>query len=350
MPTRPTERNTQTSIKPKQPKIRAIVSQPIQRLRTLRARRPHKSFQLTRRRDIPRPTPLPGYVSFAVSTAREVWRFRRTFAILLVLYVCAAFVLIGLSQQDQYRSVTDAVGEANAQGGGNVVDTATQLVGLLGASVTGAFNASLTDIQQFYLVGLYVMLWLVIVWLLRQLLAGNRVRVRDGLYNAGAPLIASLCVFALMLVQALPGALGILVFSIATQDGTLQGGVAAMCFGVVAVLLLVLSLYWLASSFLALIIATLPGTYPMKAIRGASELALGRRTQLLLRLLWLVLLLLIVWAVILTPAILLDLWIKVSWLPIVSVAMQLAVGISFVYGVSYVFLLYRGMIDGKQAH
>lgn len=317
----------------------------VRRLRALRARRAHKSFVLTRKRDIPKRAKMPGYIAFTAQVAQTVWGFRRVFAVLLLLYVVASLVLIGYSQQDQYRTLTDALGDVVKEAGENGIDAVTQVGGLFGATLLGSLNSEFTEIQQFYLAGLYVVMWLVVVWLLRQLLAGNKVRVRDGLYSAGAPLIPSICIVALMILQALPGALGVLVFTITSQNSVVSSGVAAMCFGVLAVLLVILSLYWISSSFLALLIVTLPGTYPMKAVRGASEIALGRRMQLLFRLLWLILLLLVIWIVVLVPALLLDFWVKVSWLSLVTVAIQVATGASFIFGVSYIFMMYRRMID-----
>lgn len=318
---------------------------PVRRLRALRARRAHKSFALTRKRDIPKRAKLPGYIAFTVGVAQTIWEFRQVFLVLLLLYVVASLLLIGYSQQDQYRSLTDALGDVVKEAGENGIDAVTQIGGLFGATLLGSLNSDFTQIQQFYLIGLYVVMWLVVVWLLRHLLAGNKVRVRDGLYNAGAPLIPSMCIVALMLLQALPGALGVLVFTITSQNSVVSSGVAAMCFGVLAALLVILSLYWISSSFLALLIVTLPGTYPMKAVRGASEIALGRRMQLLFRLLWLILLLLLIWVVVLVPALLIDFWIKVSWLPLVTLAIQVATGTSLIFGAAYVFLLYRRMID-----
>lgn len=310
----------------------------------LRNRRAHKSFRLTRRRDIPKRPQLPGYISFSRQVIGTLFSFRKPFAWLLVVYVAASLVLIGVSQQEQYRELTEVLTQASTSGE-DTIDTATQVAALFGSAVFGSFSGSLTEIQQFYLIMLYIVSWLVIVWMLRHLLAGSVVRFRDGLYNACAPLISTICIFALMVLQALPGALGLLVFSLSTQNSVLSGGVAAMMFGVAALLLAALSLYWLTSSFFALLIVTLPGTYPMAAIRGASDIALGRRTSLLFRLLWLVLLLLLLWAIIVVPALLIDFWVKISWLPLVTVAVQIATGASLIFGVSYIFLLYRRMID-----
>ena len=197
------------------------------------------------------------------------------------------------------------------------------------------------------MVSVYVLMWLVTIWLLRQLIADNAVRIRDALYNACAPLISTLCVCALMLIQSLPGALGVYLFSVAVSSGALGDGLPAMLFGVAAGLLILLSLYLLASSFFALIIVTLPGTYPMTAIRGAGDIALGRRFSLLLRLLWLVLVIALIWALSVLPVLLLDMWLGLSWTPLVAITVQAVTGLSLIYGFSYIFLLYRRMIDAS---
>lgn len=327
-------------------RLRLLVARIAARPLALRERRAHKSFSLTRGRDIPRRPRLLGFIAFTKDVIAAVVRFRKPLLGLLVVYVIASLVLIGVSQQTQYRELTDLVNEASSSGE-DPIDTATQVAAVFGSTIFGSLSASLTEIQQFYLIVLYIVLWLIVVWMLRHLIAGNAVRVRDALYNACAPLLSTVCILGLMLVQALPGALGLLVFSITTQNSVLSGGVAAMMFGVAALLLVTLSLYWLTSSFFAMIIVTLPGTYPMTAIRSASDIAQGRRTSLLLRLLWLLIVLLILWAIIVIPALLIDFWVKISWLPLVTLAVQVATGVSFIFGASYVFLLYRRMIDDR---
>lgn len=322
-----------------------IFRRPFQRLRDLRTRRPHKSLKLTRRRDKPHRVRLPGYIAFTISVFKTLNGYRRPLLMVLVLYVLVALLLIGVTQQDQLRSITDVIEQVNQEVSGNPLDTATKAVALFGSTLIGSLNTSLSEIQQFYMAIVYALMWLVLVWLLRHLMAENAVRVRDALYNAGAPIISTICIVSLMLLQALPGAVGAFVFSLSIQDGILSGGVAAMCFGVLAILLLVLSLYWLTSSFIALIIVTIPGTYPMSAIRGAAELVLGRRMQVLFRLLWLCVLLVLVWAVVLIPAILIDLWVKLPWLPLVTIMVQVASGSSIIIGVSYIYMLYRRMVD-----
>ena len=62
--------------------------------------------------------------------------------------------------------------------------------------------------------------------------------------------------------------------------------------------------YLLSSSLMAFVAVSAPGLYPMRALNAASEMMMGRRVRLILRLIALVLTLGIVWVVIMMPLIL----------------------------------------------
>lgn len=310
-------------------------------------RRPHRSFRLTRRRDVPKKIILPGYISFGAEVLSTLWQHKRTFVPFTLLYMLLATLLVGIVQQDQYASFVDALKGFGPDIVGGDIDGVTQTIALFGAAVTGGLSAPMDQAQQINMALLGIFSWLVVVWLLRQLLAGNTVSLRDGLYNAGAPFLSTLLIALLIAVQVLPAALAVIVYATAGSTGLLEGGVESMAFGLGTALLVVLSLYWISSSILAGIIVTLPGTYPMAAIRTAGDLAFGRRTSLLFRLLWLGLLLLFLWAVVLIPVLLLDNTLSIDWLPLVPITVQLLGAISVVVGASYIYLLYRRMIDGN---
>jgi len=314
------------------------------RIADLRERRPHKSFQLTKRRDIPKRPKLPGYFSFTKSVFATLAKYKKPFGILLWLYVVAALLIVGFAGQNQYQTVLEALNGLGEEVLGGQLDIITQTTGLFGLAISGGLNANLNEVQQLLLGLLGFMGWLTGVWLLRQLFADSAVRVRDALYNAMAPVISTLLIVGLVLLQLVPAILGIVMFSVATQSSDLSGAVSMM-FGVIALLLMLLSLYWVTSSFFALIIVTLPGTYPMTAIRAAGDIAIGRRLSLMLRLLWLGLLLFLVWLVILIPILLLDNALQMAWLPIVPVTTQILTGFSLFFAITYVYLLYRGMIN-----
>ncbi len=315
-------------------------------------RRPHRSFRRTRRRDYVRPLVLPKVLSFTFEVNSIFWKYRRLFLPLMVIYILLYSILVGIGSQDTYVQVTEFMNENGGsllQGGWAALTQTGLTIATLAMS---GLNSDLNDGQQIFAVLLGVMAWLTIVWLLRNILAGNKVKMRDGLYNAGAPLISSLIIVLVIALQLVPVALAAVGYSAAVASGLIAGGgVAAMLFWAAAAVLALLSLYLITSSLFALVIVTLPGMYPYRAIKTAGDIVLGRRVKLLLRVLWMALCIVILWLVIMLPLILIDMWLKgiwtqISWVPIVPVGLLIASTLVIFWGSTYVYLLYRKVVDG----
>lgn len=313
-------------------------------------RRPHRSFRMTRRRDYNRSLKLPGYISFTYQVLKTLKTHKRMFIILAVIYGLLSAVLVGVGSQTTYSALADTLRDTGSevfQGDFSALNQAGIL--MLTISTTG-LSGSLSESQQIYSGILILLVWLTTVWLLRNVLAGHRVRVRDGLYSAGAPIVSTLLVGLVLLVQLIPLGIAIIGYSAALSSGLLSGGFEAMLFWIAAALLILLSLYWVVSTFFALIIVTLPGTYPMRALRTAGDMVVGRRLRILLRLLWLGLTIVAGWAIVMLPVILFDTWLKgvwpaINWLPIVPVTLLILSTASVIWAASYVYLLYRGVVD-----
>jgi hypothetical protein len=320
------------------------------RIRNFMSRRPHRSFRMTRRRDYHRSLKLPGYIAFTHHVNTTVWRFRKIFLALAIVYGLLTGVLVGIGSQETYSTLTDTLQETGSEvfeGNWGQLGQA----GLLFASIaTSGLTGTPSEAQQIYAALLVLLVWLTTVWLLRNLLAGHKVRMRDGLYSAGAPIVPLFIVSLLLVIQLLPLGLALIAYSAASASGLLEGGVEAMLFWAVAGLLAVLSLYWIVSTFMAMIVVTLPGMYPGRALRTAGDMVVGRRVRILLRLLWMLLVIALAWAVVLIPFILLDagiknLWPTIEWLPVVPVVLLLLGILSVVWSSAYVYLLYRRVVD-----
>ena len=317
-------------------------------------RRPHRSFQLTRRRDTIRSLELPGYWEFSVQVWRLLWVHKKLFGLLTVTYAILTALLVGMTSEEAYSELTGVIrsaGEEMVSGGWGAVEQAS-LVFL--SAVSGGVGAQVDASQQIYAGLIGLLTWLTTVWLLRAILAGQSPRLRDGLYNAGTPILPTFLVSLVLVLQLLPLALVGLGYTAATASGLLAGGVEAMLFWAAATLLVALSLYWATSTLLALIVVTLPGMYPMQALRTAGDLVVGRRVRILLRLLWAGLLTLIAWAVILLPIIMIDAWLKVtvpsiSWLPIVPFMLLILGSITVITVAAYVYILYRKVVEDDAA-
>lgn len=335
----------------KQSWLRQTISIQKERMTNFMARRPHRSFRLTRRRDYVRPLALPGNISFTNEVTRTLWKYKKIFLILAAIYAILYGLLVGIQSQESYSSISDSLQEAGNEvydGNWSAVGQAALLT--LSVAATG-LNAESTEAQQLFSVLVFLMVWLTTVWLLRNLLAGHKVKVRDGLYNSASPLFAMVIIALIIAVQLIPVAIAFVGYNAALGTGLIaSGGAGAMLFWIGAGLLSLLSLFWITSSLFAMIIVTIPGMYPLKAMRTAGDMVLGRRIKILLRWVWMALVLAVAWAVVIIPIILLDmliksLWPVIAWVPIVPVAGLLMAAVSTVWVSAYVYLLYRKVVD-----
>lgn len=255
-----------------------------------------------------------------------------------------------MASQDAYSSLTDTIRDTGDEiFGGNVGELGKATL-LFIAAATGSFSETLTSDQQIYAGFIGLLTWLTTVWLLRNVLAGHKVKLRDGLYNAGAPILSTFIVILVMIVQLLPLAIGLLAIGAASESGILAGGVEAMLFWIAVVLLGVLSLFWITSTFIALVVVTLPGMYPFQALAAAGDLVTGRRIRILLRLVWMLLTIVVIWALIMIPLILLDTWLKgifsqIQWFPTIPIALLIMTSFTVVWSASYIYLLYRKVVE-----
>ena len=321
-----------------------------QRVSDLLSRRPHRSFRRTRRRDYTRSLQLPGYWAFTSHVWKTLWKHKKLFVWIIGTYGVMSAIFVGLASQDTYTALSDTLRDTSGDlFTGNIGELGKASL-LLVTGVTGSFNAAPTETQQIYAALIGILTWLTTVWLLRSVLAGQKPRFRDGLYNASAPLVSTSLTGLVVVVQLLPAALAVIGFSAAISSGFLEGGVEAMIFATLALLLIVLSVYWITSTLIALVVVTLPGMYPMQALKTAGDLVVGRRLRILLRFAWLGLIVSIVWALIMVPLIIFDTWLKglwpaISWLPIVPFALLIMSSLTVVVTASYIYLFYRKVVE-----
>jgi hypothetical protein len=312
-------------------------------------RRPHRSFRLTRRRDYRRSLQLPGYWAFTQYVRKTIWQHKKTYLIMAALYAVLTALLVGTASQDTYTILTDTLRDT----GGDVFAGDIGALGQAGllflTTVSGGLRTDLTEVQSVYAALISLLVWLTTVWLLRNQLAGYTVKVRDGLYNASAPILSTAIIAVVLIIQLLPLSLALIGYSAASSTGLLNSGVEAMLFWIAASLLSVLSLYWMTSTLLAMVVVTLPGMYPFVALRRAGDIVIGRRLRLLLRFVWMIAGILLTWIVVMVPIILLDTWIKgmwtsLEWIPVIPTTLLLLSSLTIVWSASYVYLLYRKVV------
>ena len=251
---------------PKQNIFKRKLNKIAKRRRDFLARRPHRSFRLTRRRDYKKDLVISGYIGFSNQVAKILWQNRWLFTKFLLVYIVLSALLLGVISQGNYHQLAEQLKSLGKNLSGNEVGVGSRTLALFSAVITGSLNQTPSESQQIYAGLLFLLAWLTIIWLLRQLMSGKKVRLRDGIYSSGSPLVATFLMLLIVFIQLLPVGLGVVVYSAASASGLLDGGVEAMLAWIGIALLAVLSLYWLTSSLIGMVIITLPGMYPLAAL------------------------------------------------------------------------------------
>ncbi|NTW61937.1 hypothetical protein HGB25_00780 [Candidatus Saccharibacteria bacterium] len=313
-------------------------------------RRPHRSFRNTKRRDYTRQLELPTYIKFTAYVLKTIKDHKNTFLLLALFYIVMTITMVGFASQDSYaflQQTLDATGSGLLSGGFGEVGKAALLTF---TAATGGISQNLTDVQQVYGVIIIIFTWLVSVWLLRNFLAGHKVKLRDGLYTAGSPIVSTFVVVLVFAVQLVPVGFGIIIYTAASMTGLLNNGAEAMLLWAVVAFLAVISVYWVTSTFIALVIITLPGMYPFKALKTAGDLVIGRRLRILYRILWMAGVVVVMWAFVMIPVIFFDSWLKslwqaIDWLPLVPAVLLVLNAATIIFVSSYIYLLYRKVVE-----
>ena len=311
----------------------------------------HKSFKRSYKEDYARDIKLPGLLSHSIRTFQIIFQNWKLFLPLLLIIVIFNIVLVGLMSESTYVQFQDTLDETNEQlASGELGNFAKSGLLLIATVTTGGLTQGMTEVQQVFAVILFLVVWLVTIYLIRHILSGHKPKLRDGLYNALAPLISTMAVFGVIFLECIPIMIVIVTYSAAVTTEFLATPFYALIYFIFAALLLILSTYLLASSLLALVAVTAPGLYPIVALNTATDLIAGRRTRFIIRIIYLIFVLAIVWVVVMMPIILLDLWLKsiFDWMtgfPIVPFALLCMTVFSFIYLSAYFYLFYRRMLD-----
>ena len=312
----------------------------------------HHSFRRSYREDYQRPLKAPGLVAHSNSTMKIIFKNWKLFLLLTIFIVICNIIFVGMMSQDTYEAVQQSLDESYAalKEGGVMGHFAKSGMLLLSTVTSGGLTKGMTEVQMVFAIFFTAVTWLVTIYYLRHLLAGNKPKFRDGIFNALSPLMSSLCILALIYIHALPIIICTIVYSSAIQTGFLSTPLYAFLFWLFCGLLGLLSFYLLPVSITALVAISVPGMYPMTAIHAATDLLQGRRTKMIIRVVFLVLYLAVLWVVVMLPLMWLDLVLKENFeifegIPFAPLCLQVMTTFSIIYATSYIYLYYRRMLD-----
>lgn len=222
--------------------------------------------------------------------------------------------------------------DLNAGGGHGLWHAAGGFGSLVGSA--GTSSSSTSSVLQSVL---FVIESLVIIWALRHLLSGQAITVKLAYYRSMAPLIPFLLVVFMIIIQLLPVTLGgVILAAVATSVFTSTA--AATAITTVAFLILAAwSIYMVSASIFALYIVTLPDMSPRPALRSAKDLVRFRRWQVLRKVLFLPIFILLVMGVIIVPLILYA-------QGIVPAAFYILSMLAILFAHTYLYSLYRELL------
>ncbi|MBR3320310.1 hypothetical protein IKG20_03345 [Candidatus Saccharibacteria bacterium] len=311
----------------------------------------HQSFKRSYREDYARKLSVPGLLHHAGETFAVLFKNWKLFLPLIIIVVIFNVLLVGLMSEDTYVQFQKTLEETSSGmiNGAELGNFAKAGLLLVSTVTTGGLAGGMGEAQTIFAVIIFLLIWLVTIYLLRFVLAGKKVKLRDGFYNAFTPLASTFVVFLVAVLQAIPILVVVLTYSAAVQTDFLSTPFYALVYFIFAAAMLLLSLYLLSSTLIALVAVSAPGLYPMTALKTASDLMAGRRIRFIIRLIFLLLTLVILWVVVMLPIITIDLWIKGVWtwlqgVPTVPIFLMIMTSFTFIYITAYLYLYYRRML------
>lgn len=292
----------------------------------------YDSFRLQKR--IKHSVRLPAAWKITKESALTLWRYRRLFIGITLIYGFLNLLLAqGLAGGTDVSSLKDSLSQVFT---GHLGFIPTSL-GVFVLMVGSAGNST-DQTAGAYQIILAVIATLAVIWALRQVLSGTVPRVRDAYYRGMYPLVPFVLVMAVVGLQLIPLIIGSTLYATVINNGIAVYAAEKILWGLMFVMLALLSLYMVTSSVFALYIVALPDMTPMKALRSARELVRHRRWIVLRKILCL-------------PVVLLLIALAVM-LPVIILAAPLARWVFFLLTMSgltaaqaYMYTLYRELLN-----
>jgi hypothetical protein len=205
--------------------------------------------------------------------------------------------------------------------------------GALVASAGSSSSPTASILQS----ALIIIVSLAIIWSLRQLLAGSSIRVKQAYYQSMFPLIPFLLVLTVIFIQLLPLTLLFPVVSMVLSTIINSEGLLITLLLIFFTLMAVWSFYMISSSLFAIYIVTLPNMQPRQALRSAKNLVRFRRWQLMRRIFFLPIFIVVIMAVFIVPLIIVASFLVVPFFYILS-------SLAILFAHTYLYSLYRSLI------
>lgn len=296
----------------------------------VKKQRSYKSFRLAKKIKHGSNKKLPGIIKLISLSLEPIRKNKKLFLGLIFLQsILSIIFVVGVDSIFNFLAIKNELQESFEGVEGKYAQSFALLGYVIGLGAEGTGSGF-----QFFITLLFS---LAIIWSIRQVLAGEHIRLKQAFYEGMYPIIPFLAVLLVIGLQLLPLTIGNFLLTAVVLGGIAVTFIEQFIWWVFFGLLALLSLYMVLSSIFALYIVTLPGMTPIKALRSARALVLHRRISVGLRLLGLPVVGILVYTAALMPLILI--------LPILVVpifALLGSFGLFFVH--SYIYNLYRELL------
>lgn len=278
---------------------------------------------------------LPNALSLTGSSGLIIWRNKKPLSLIILVYGVAYLVLVlGLSSPANVVSLKKDLSGVSSGHFSSLFSGVSVFTYLIGSTAGGNSSAGGSAYQLF----ITIVASLSIIWALRQFYKGEKIRARDSYYHGLYPLAQFILVLLFIAVELIPMVIGLSLYALLINGGIAVSAIEKILSLIVIIGLIGWSLYLLTSSIISLYIVTLPDMTPIKALRSAKGLVKGRRWSVFRKILFLPVILIIFFAVVIIPFILLAPALA-AWIFIILTLVAL------VYIHSYLYNLYRGLIN-----
>lgn len=294
---------------------------------------PKKQFRILRPSNIAKPRRLPNAWQLTRRTVLLLWQYRSLFLGIILIYGILDFLLVqGLNGNTNISSLKSQLSHSYHGNFGGLFSGLTIYTVLVGSA--GNNSSGTAGVYQVFLI---IIASLALIWTLRQVVAGIVPTIREAYYKAMFPLIPFILVLLVIGLQLVPLVLGTALYSTVISNSIASNGLEKFIFAFLALISALISFVMVSSSFVALYIVTLPDMTPIKALRSARNLVRYRRIQVLRKILFIIVLMLIGTALIMLPFIIVIAAIS-QWVFFLLSLVSLAI----VHG--YMYILYRELL------
>ncbi len=277
---------------------------------------------------------LPSAYSLTKQSVLTMFKFRQPLIGIVIIYLLLnAFLASGIG------NINSDIDSIKAELNNSAPITHPVANGVFGfLQLTASSGVTGSGAGSVFQAALLIVISLAIIWSLRQLMAGNKINLKQSFYSSMAPLIPFLLIIGVMVIQLLPITLGSAVVSSVVASLGSVSVFWTVFFAIILGSLLAWSLYMLSATILAMYIVTLPNWEPIKSLRSARNLVRFRR--------WLILRKILVLPILVVGAMYLVI------LPLILYATFLVTPVFYIMGVlgllfthTYLYSLYRSLLE-----